>query len=152
MDVHHFSLKQSFKLFSFLLYFNLITLLLIVIYFNSWIQWGLISLVLLQLYSDFGRYKLVTQMALVLNLKTNEIQIEKGVNSQFFDYFRLYSNRWFLILQLRQNNRSENLMLLSDRFNSMSEYLLFRHQIKKMNRNLNVDWDRVHSIRAFNRE
>jgi|TARA_B110000967_G_C18875885_1_gene558253 hypothetical protein len=139
MDVHHFSLKQSFKLFSFLLYFNLITLLLIVIYFNSWIQWGLISLVLLQLYSDFGRYKLVTQMALVLNLKTNEIQIEKGVNSQFFDYFRLYSNRWFLILQLRQNNRSENLMLLSDRFNSMSEYLLFRHQIKKMNRNLNVD-------------
>jgi hypothetical protein len=29
--------------------------------------------------------------------------------------------------------------LLSDRFNSMSEYLLFRHQIKKMNRNLNVD-------------
>jgi hypothetical protein len=139
MDVHHFSLKQSFKLFSFLLYFNLITLLLIVIYFNNWIQWGLISLVLLQLYSDFGRYKLVTQMALVLNLKTNEIQIEKGVNSQFFDYFRLYSNRWFLILQLRQNNRSENLMLLSDRFNSMSEYLLFRHQIKKMNRNLNVD-------------
>jgi hypothetical protein len=139
MDVHHFSLKQSFKLFSFLLYFNLITLLLIVIYFNSWIQWGIISLVLLQLYSDFGRYKLVTQMALVLNLKTNEIQIEKGVNSQFFDYFRLYSNRWFLILQLRQNNRSENLMLLSDRFNSMSEYLLFRHQIKKMNRNLNVD-------------
>ena len=139
MDVHHFSLKQSFKLFSFLLYFNLITLLLIVIYFNSWIQWGLISLVLLQLYSDFGRYKLVTQMALVLNLKTNEIQIEKGVNSQFFDYFRLYSNRWFLILQLRQNNRSENLMLLSDRFNSISEYLLFRHQIKKMNRNLNVD-------------
>tara|TARA_B110000459_G_C16534374_1_gene458778 strand:+ start:86 stop:505 length:420 start_codon:yes stop_codon:yes gene_type:complete len=139
MDVHHFSLKQSFKLFSFLLYFNLITLLLIVIYFNSWIQWGLISLVLLQLYSDFGRYKLVTQMALVLNLKTNEIQIEKGVNSQFFDYFRLYSNRWFLILQLRQNNRSENLMLLSDRFNSMSEYLLFRHQIKKMNRNSNVD-------------
>ena len=139
MDVHHFSLKQSFKLFSFLLYFNLITLLLIVTYFNSWIQWGLISLVLLQLYSDFGRYKLVTQMALVLNLKTNEIQIEKGVNSQFFDYFRLYSNRWFLILQLRQNNRSENLMLLSDRFNSMSEYLLFRHQIKKMNRNLNVD-------------
>ena len=139
MDVHHFSLKQSFKLFSFLLYFNLITLLLIVIYFNNWIQWGLISLVLLQLSSDFGRYKLVTQMALVLNLKTNEIQIEKGVNSQFFDYFRLYSNRWFLILQLRQNNRSENLMLLSDRFNSMSEYLLFRHQIKKMNRNLNVD-------------
>ena len=139
MDVHHFSLKQSFKLFSFLLYFNLITLLLIVIYFNSWIQWGLISLVLLQLYSDFGRYKLVTQMALVLNLKTNEIQIEKGVNSQFFDYFRLYSNRWFLILQLRQNNRSENLMLLSDRFHSMSEYLLFRHQIKKMNRDLNVD-------------
>ena len=139
MDVHHFSLKQSFKLFSFLLYFNLITLLLIVIYFNNWIQWGLISLVLLQLYSDFGRYKLVTQMALVLNLKTNEIQIEKGVDSQFFDYFRLYSNRWFLILQLRQNNRSENLMLLSDRFNSMSEYLLFRHQIKKMNRNLNVD-------------
>jgi hypothetical protein len=139
MDVHHFSLKQSFKLFSFLLYFNLITLLLIVIYFNSWIQWGLISLVLLQLYSDLGRYKLVTQMALVLNLKTNEIQIEKGVNSQFFDYFRLYSNRWFLILHLRQNNRSENLMLLSDRFNSMSEYLLFRHQIKKMNRNLNVD-------------
>ena len=139
MDVHHFSLKQSFKLFSFLLYFNLITLLLIVIYFNSWIQWGLISLVLLQLYSDFGRYKLVTQMALVLNLKTNEIQIEKGINSQFFDYFRLYSNRWFLILQLRQNKRSENLMLLSDRFNSMSEYLLFRHQIKKMNRNSNVD-------------
>ena len=137
--MYHFSLKQSFKLFSFLLYFNLITLLLIVIYFNNWIQWGLISLVLLQLYSDFGRYKLVTQMALVLNLKTNEIQIEKGVNSQFFDYFRLYSNRWFLILQLRQNNRSENLMLLSDRFNSMSEYLLFRHQIKKMNRNLNVD-------------
>jgi hypothetical protein len=139
MNVNHFSLKQSFKLFNFLLCFYLITLLLIVIYFNSWVQWGLISLVLLQLYSDFGRYKLVTKMALVLNLKTNEIQIEKGVNSQFFDYFRLYSNRWFLILQLRKNNRSENLMLLSDRFHSMSEYLLFRHQIKKMNRDLNVD-------------
>jgi len=139
MDVNHFSLKQSFKLINFLLCFYLIVLLLIFIYFKSWIQWGLISLVLLQSYSNIGRYRLATKIALVLNLKTNKIQIEKGSNSQVFDYFRLYSNRWFLILQLRQNNRYENLMLLSDRFNSMPEYLLFRHQIKKMNQNLNVD-------------
>ena len=59
--------------------------------------------------------------------------------SKNFEQFKLYSNRWFLILQLRQKGRSENIMLLSDRFHSMTEYLLFRYQIKKMNQNSNVD-------------
>jgi hypothetical protein len=139
MDVNYFSLKRSFKLFSLLLCFHLIVLALIITYFNSWVQFGLILLVLLLLYSDFSRYRVVRNTALVLNLKTNEIQLEDDRDSQFFDHFRLYSNRWFLILQLRRKDRSANFMLVSDRFNSMEKYLLFRHQIKKMNQNLNVD-------------
>lgn len=139
MDVNHFILKQSLKLFSFLLCFHLIVLALIITYFNNWIQFGLILLVLLLLYEDFRRYKLVSNTTLFINLKTNKIQIENDGDSQFFNHFRLYSNRWFLILQLHRKDSSVNLMLVSDRFHSMAKYMLFRHQIKQMNQNLNVD-------------
>lgn len=139
METNHFRLKQSSELFGFLLSFYLIVLLLIITYFSGWFQLGLILLVLLQLYVDFGQYRSSTNIMLNLNCRTNEIQIETEGISQNFEYFKLYSNRWFLILQLRQKGRSENLMLLSDRFHTMTEYLLFRHQIKKMNQNSNVD-------------
>lgn len=113
--------------------------ILIITYFSSWLQFGLILLIALQLFKDFGKYKSLTNIALTLNTKTKEIQVEiKGI-SKTFEHFKLYSNRWFLILQLRQKGRSENLLLLSDRFHSITEYLLFRYQIKKMNQNLNVD-------------
>jgi hypothetical protein len=137
--INHFSLNQSSKLFGFLLTFYLIVLLLIITYFSSWVQLGLILLTFLQLYADFDQYKSLTNTALTLNMRTNEIQIEIEGISKTFEHFKLYSNRWFLILQLRQKDNSVNLMLLSDRFDSMTEYLLFRHQINKMNQNSNVD-------------
>ena len=119
--------------------FYLTVLVLIITYFSSWLQFGLISLIALQLYADFGKYKSLTNTALTLNTRTKQIQIEiKGI-SKTFEHYKLYSNRWFLILQLCQKGRSENLLLLPDRFHSITEYLLFRHQIKKMNQNLNVD-------------
>jgi hypothetical protein len=119
--------------------FYLTVLVLIITYFSSWLQLGLTLLIALQLYRDFVKYKSLTNTALTLNTRTKQIQIEiKGI-SKTFEHFKLYSNRWFLILQLRQKGRSENLLLLSDRFYSITEYLLFRHQIKKMNQNLNVD-------------
>ncbi len=138
-EINHFKLNQSLRLFSFLLSFYLIVLILIITFFSSWIQFGLILLLLLQLYLDFGQYKSSVDKALTINIKTSEIQLEIDGVTQNFERFRLYSNRWFLILQLRQTGRSENLMLLSDRFQTMADYLLFRHQIKKMNQNLNVD-------------
>ena len=114
-------------------------MLFVFIYFNSWVLFGLILLALLQLYLDFSRYKSSINTALTINIKTKEIQIENDGDSNNFDQFRLYSNCWFLILLLRKKGSSQSLLLLSQRFHSMSEYLLFRYQIKKMNQNINVD-------------
>jgi hypothetical protein len=127
------------KLFRFLLSSYLIVLLLIITYFSGWFQFALILLVFLQLYVDFAQYRSSISTALILNITTGNVQIEIEGVTKTFEHFKLYSNRWFLILQLRQKGNSENFMLLSDRFRSMTEYLLFRHKIKKMNQNLNVD-------------
>jgi hypothetical protein len=137
--VNHFRLNQSLKLFRFLLSFYLIVLLLIITYFSGWLQFGLILLVLLQLYMDLVQYRSSVYTALILNVTTGDILIEIEGVTKTFKHFKLYSNRWFLILQLRQKGSSENLMLLSDRFHSMTEYLLFRHKIKNMNQNLDVN-------------
>lgn len=138
-EINHFKLKQSSKLFCLLFSFYLVVLFLIVTYFSGWLQFGLILLLFLYLYLDFDRHRSAANTTLILNSRAREIQIEIEEISKNFNYFKLYSNRWFLVLQLRQKNRSENLLLISDRFHSMTEYLLFRHQIKKMNQNLNVD-------------
>jgi len=114
-------------------------LFLVFIYFNSWVLFGLVLLVLLQLYLDFSRYKSSVNTALTLNIKTSEIKVEIDGSSNKFNQFRLYSNRWFLILNLRQKGCSQSHLLLSDRFHSMAEYLHFRYQIKKMNNSINVD-------------
>ena len=79
-------------------------------------------------------------MALTLRDKSGGIEIierhgaEKHVNEQY-EQFKLFVNRWFLILQLNNGNSHKNLLLVPDRFDSMHEYLQFRYQIINMNRN-----------------
>jgi hypothetical protein len=141
-EVNHYQLKQSRALFGFLLGLYLTLFLLVAIYFTGWLQFGLILLVLAHLYFEINRYKsssIYGQTVLTLNSRTSEITINQNRLDKNFREFRLYSNRWFLILQLRQAHSSKSILIISDRFNSMTEYLSFRHQINRMDQRLDVD-------------
>ena len=91
---------------------------------------------------EIDRYRLAIREAgstLSLNSISNEIQLKQKQLDKIFDSYKLYSNRWFLILHLRQGGCSHHVILLSDRFYSMTEYLSFRHQIKRMAQTHNVN-------------
>lgn len=138
IESHHYQLKQSRILLGYLLSLCLIIIFLVVTYFNGWLQIALILLISIYLYVEINRYKLSANedsTTVSLNSITNEIQIKQKKIDKNFDNFKLYSNRWFLILHLRQANNCCHLILLGDRFSSVTEYLSFRHQIKRMDSN-----------------
>ncbi|MCZ6470182.1 MAG: hypothetical protein O6649_02350, partial [Gammaproteobacteria bacterium] len=71
-----------------------------------------------------------------LNDKTGGIELYQQGRQQQFTQFRLYANRWFLILQLKNDEVSKNLLLAPRGFSSIAEFLRFRYAIVNMNKKL----------------
>ena len=153
IENHHYQLRQSQILLGYLLCLCLTLFFLSILYFRGWLQFGLISLVSIYLYIKIDRYRSSFRQVsttLILNSITNEIQIKQPHLDKKFNDFKLYSNRWFLILHLRREDCSRHFVLLSDKFSSMTEYLSFRHQIKRMIQTQDVYWSRCSSSRSIN--
>ena len=91
-------------------------------------------LLLIRAQSRYQRLRL--QDPTIVSLSSSEARIDLSYQGEHLQYerFRVFSNRWFLILQMRNQQTSQNLMLVSDRFNSFNEYLNFRYLAGKMSR------------------
>lgn len=101
----------------------------------------LLVLSVLLLVKDQSRYRLLKSqdptIVILSNTKSRVVLKEEG-NLYQFDRLRLFSTRWFLILQLKNEHASKNIMLVPDRFRTINEYLQFRYQMINMNRVQNV--------------
>jgi hypothetical protein len=91
-------------------------------------------LLLIRAQSRYQRLRL--QDPTIVSLSSSTARVDLSYQGEHFRYeqFRVFSNRWFLILQMRNQHTSQNLMLVSDRFNSFNEYLNFRYLVGKMSR------------------
>jgi len=102
------------------------------------ISGSLTLLAVLLLFRDQSRYRLLKSLdPMIITLRDNTVRVELnhlGDHLQF-DQFRLFTNRWFLILQMKNEQVSKNIILLSDRFITLNQYLRFRYQIINMSRN-----------------
>lgn len=102
------------------------------------ISGSLTLLAVLLLFRDQSRYRLLKSLdPMIITLRDNTVRVELnhlGDHLQF-DQFRLFTNRWFLILQMKNEQVSKNIILLSDRFITFNQYLRFRYQIINMSRN-----------------
>lgn len=99
-------------------------------------------LTVLLLLRDQSRYRLLKSLDPAIFTLYSGTTSRVGLNhlgDNFeFEQFRLFTNRWFLILQMRNEQVSKNIILLSDRFNTINEYLRFRYQIINMSRGQHV--------------
>lgn len=115
-----------------------LTLLAVVVFVSSlWLMTLLSLLLILLLITDLTRHKAAVRydpMVLTLHDKTGRIEMQQADRKQQYAQFKLFSNRWFLILQLKNENSHKNLLLIPQRFRSMREYLQFRYAIIKMSR------------------
>ena len=97
----------------------------------------LLVLSVLLLVKDQSRYRLLKSQDPTIVILTNtksRIELKEEGNLYQFDRLRLFSTRWFLILQLKNASESKNIMLVPDRFRTINEYLQFRYQMINMNR------------------
>jgi len=134
--MQQYQLKQSSNQHRFCIVLYCLVLFAIVVFFRESIllasSLGLLTLLLL--INDQFKYRLLkSQDPTIVTLRDATSKV--GYNHLQFERFRIFSTRWFLILQLKNEQTSKNVMLLSDRFNNIDEYLQFRYQIINMSRN-----------------
>ena len=88
--------------------------------------------------TDLARHKAAVRdgpVALTLHHKSGSIEVKQANRNQQYAQYKLFTNRWFLILQLKNDRSHKNLLLIPQRFQSMREYLQFRYAIINMSRN-----------------
>jgi len=74
-------------------------------------------------------------IALLLNASKSSVEIRENGESQQYRKFRLYTSRWFAILQLFEDGKNRSLLLTKDRFYSLAAYQQFRFSIMQMRNN-----------------
>ena len=137
--MQQYQLKQSsiLNLLSIALY-GLVLIAIIVFLrekiFISVLLAGLTTLLLIRDQSRYRRLKAEDPTLLTLAHSTASIGLDHQGDHLKFEQFRLFSNRWFLILQMSNERVRRNVMLVPDRFNSIDEYLRCRYQIGNMSR------------------
>lgn len=137
--MQQYQLKQSstLNLLTTGLYCLVLVTINIFLHETIFIAASLTVLTLLLLVRDQSRYqRLRLQDPTIVSLSNATARIDLNHEGEYrrFERFRVFSNRWFLILQTRNHHTSQNLMLVSDRFNSFNEYLNFRYLAGKMSR------------------
>jgi len=138
--MQQYQLRQSSTLNLFTIALYCLAIVAISIYLNGMVllSGSLIMLAVLLLFRDQCRYRLLkTQDPTLVTLgdSTARVELNRQGDRLQFGQFRLFANRWFLILQIRNGQVSKNVMLVSDRFNTINEYLRFRYAIINMCKN-----------------
>jgi len=138
--MQQYQIKQSPALNRFTIVLYCLAVIALSAFLNEMIliSGSLILLAALLLFRDQSRYRLLKSLdPMIITLRDNTARVELNhLGDHFqFDRFRLFTNRWFLILQMRNEGVSKNIILLSDRFITLNQYLRFRYQIINMSRN-----------------
>jgi len=138
--MQQYQLKQSSALNLFTIVLYCLAIVAIGIFLQSMIllSGALIVLATLLLFRDQYRYRLLKAKdptLVTLHDSTAMVELNHLGDQLQFEQFRIFSNRWFLILQMKNEQANKNIMLVSDRFSSLNEYLQFRYAIVNMCRN-----------------
>lgn len=138
--MQQYRIKQSPALNRFTIVLYCLAVIALIAFMNETIliSGSLTLLAALLLFRDQSRYKRLKSLdPLIITLRDSTARVELNHLGDHlrFDQFRLFTNRWFLILQMRNEGVSKNIILLSDRFITLNQYLRFRYQIINMSRN-----------------
>jgi len=138
--MQQYQIKQSPALNRFTIVLYCLAVIALSAFMNEMIliSGSLTLLAALLLFRDQSRYRLLKSLdPMIITLRDNTARVELNhLGDHFqFDRFRLFTNRWFLILQMRNEGVSKNIILLSDRFITLNQYRRFRYQIINMSRN-----------------
>jgi len=138
--MQQYQLIQSSTLNLFIIVMYILVVSAIFMFFDGmlFISHSLALLTLLLLYRDQSIHRqLKSQDPTIITLHNSKTSLElHHLGNHFqFEKIRLFSNRWFLILQLRNEHLSKNVMLVPDRFKKINDYLRFRYQIINMVKN-----------------
>ena len=98
----------------------------------------LILLATLLLIREQCRYRLLKSLdPTIVTLHDDSAGVELDyLGDHFqFDQIRIFTNRWFIILQMKNKQVSKNIILFYDRFVTLNHFLRFRYQIINMSRN-----------------
>jgi len=120
-----------------LLIYGLAFLAILVFVGILWLKILLSLLLILFLATDLQRYKAAVgddPVVLTLHHKSGKIDMHGIEGDTQYSIFRLFTNRWFLVLQLKSGKDRKDLLIVSDRFQSLHEYLQFRYAIIQMSR------------------
>ena len=135
-----YQFRQSAVIFAFTVVLYCLAIAAVTLYIDSlWLMLGLIALLVLSFAMDRSRYldlRAQDPAGLTLNDKTGGIELYQQGSRRQFTRFRVFANRWFVILQLRNDDSSENLLMTPQGFSSIAEFLRFRYQIINMNKKL----------------
>ena len=134
-----YQIRESTEINRFTVLLYGLTLLAVIVFVNgAWLMTLLSLLLILLLISDLTRHKAATcddPIVLTLYDKTGRIDVKRANQEEQYGQFKLFSNRWFLILQLKSDKNHINMFLIPQRFQSMHEYLQFRYAIISMSGN-----------------
>jgi hypothetical protein len=134
--MQQYQIRQSSTINQFRITVYCLVFLAIGIFLHGLVLTGSLTLLTaLLLFRDQTRYNYIkSQDPTIVTLRDDSTRVELNHRGDHlrFEQFRLFSNRWFLILQLKNEQASKNIMLVSDRFKTINEYLQFRYQIINM--------------------
>lgn len=98
----------------------------------------LILLATLLLIREQCRYRLLKSLdptIVILHDDSAGVELDHLGDHFQFDQIRIFTNRWFIILQMKNKQVSKNIILFYDRFVTLNHFLRFRYQIINMSRN-----------------
>ena len=131
-----FQIKPSRSQSIFLVCLYSLTLVVAFFYIDSKLSLALLlGLILLFAIIETRNWRRQQSIRLKLNPEAGSIEFEQADRAQIYDKYKVYTSRWFAILQLLDNQENRNLLLNSDRFKSVRAYQDFRFLIQEMDRN-----------------
>ncbi len=137
MQQYHIKQSSILNLFSVILYCLVLVAIGVFLHGMIILSGALGLLTALLFYRNQRKYKLLkSRDPTIVTLQDNTDSVE--LDDHQFEQYRVFSNRWFLILQMKNEQTGKNVMLVSDRFNTINEYLRFRYQIINMSKNQHV--------------
>ncbi len=118
----------------------LFTFGLLVFFEVDWITALLLLLAALLSYTAFRDYFQAEKAdeTLALFPLTGTVEHEIAGQSRQFETFKVYTNRWSVILKLTNHGYRRNLIFIPDRFYSKHEYLDFRYRLIHLKQEVNA--------------
>ncbi|MHC4221845.1 MAG: hypothetical protein ACYST9_05440, partial [Planctomycetota bacterium] len=97
-----------------------------------------ILLATLLLFREQSRFRLLKSLdpsIVTLHDDSGGVELDHLGDHFRFDQIRIFTNRWFIILKMKNKQVRKNIILISDRFVTLNHFLRFRYQIINMSRN-----------------